>query len=187
MKKILLYLLVPFIAFLVSCGGDEEIPPHIVGTWTLKEYAIINLPSDYASNEGRTYELDEITLGIEEMEIIVSNDGTYSRTIKSSGSLPDTDSGTWTISTDGEDFTLDSDDFDDDEEFGVEKNETDDLWISFPITFGLISDSTIDQLFTDHGDSAGVNAYLATLTNEEYQALFDSPLVDLVFVMERDS
>ena len=106
------------VGLITSCGDDDSDapPPHEVGVWDLKNYATINVPSEYAlRNEDRTYTLNEVNLGIEEYILNLKVDGTFDRTIGFSGILPQDDSGAWIL--DDDDLILDSDDFDDDEEF----------------------------------------------------------------------
>ncbi|MEQ8927620.1 MAG: hypothetical protein RLO81_17520 [Fulvivirga sp.] len=162
---------------LVSCSKDDDPapPPHEVGTWNLSSYALKNVPGPYSYNENAAFELDEVTLGITSYELTLNQDLTYSRTIAVSGSLPQDDNGTWVA--DELELTLDSEDFDDNEIFDIQKNENDDLWISFPLQFLLLKNAIADTLS---------NEYVSELTNEEFNALFDPVSVDFVLVFDRE-
>ena len=177
--RLLFYTLLIFVGVIMSaCGDDDDDdapPPHEVGIWDLKNYALINVPADYASNEGRRFELNQVNLGIESYELNLEASGTFSRDINFTGVIPQEDMGTWAVN-EGE-LTLDSNDFDDNESFGIEKNESDDLWLSFPLQFSLIQDDVLDTLTQEYADS---------LTDEEFSDLFDPVNVDFVFLFERD-
>jgi hypothetical protein len=179
MKKILqLSALLISIGFLSSCGSDDDASPpaHIVGEWKLTSYAMLNVPALYSYNEGSTFQLNEISLGIESYELDLIQGGSFERDVAFTGVLPLDDSGTWELSDDEEELTLISDVDGDDETFDVEKNENDDLWLSFPITFSLLKNSIVDTISQEYVDG---------LTNEEFSALYDGVVVDFVFVMEK--
>jgi len=163
---------------LSSCGDDDQAPPpHIVGEWDLDSYIFINLPSDYANNEGRIFLLNQIFfngIAFEEYTLNLAQNGTYTRKIEVPGPSA-SDDGTWTL--DGDDFILDSSDAGDDEEFTVERNESDQLWLASERQFPLIKDAILDTLTQEYADS---------LSNEEFNALFDLVTLDLVFAFERD-
>ncbi|MTI39861.1 hypothetical protein [Fulvivirga lutimaris] len=175
--RLLSILALVFLSFFSSCSkdDDEPAPPHEVGSWNLVNYALLNVPSDYSYNEGRSFDLDEISLGIEKYELNLEADLTFSRKVNFSGVIPSQDAGTWVL--EDEELILTSEDSSDDEVFSIEKNEDDDLWIYFPIQFGLIKNSVIDTLTSE---------YVNSLTNEEYNDLFDPVNLDFVFLLERN-
>ena len=174
--KLLLPALMLFVLTFMSCGSDSEdpAPPHEVGTWKLSQYALKNVPAAYNYNEGVTFALNEVNLGISSYELILNQNLSYSRTLSSSGSLPQDDAGIYTI-TEAE-LTLNSDNDDQDEVFDVQKNTSDDLWLSLPLQFGLIKNTVIDTLTAE---------YYNSLTADEQDALFDPVNVDFVLVFDR--
>lgn len=180
MKRNLLFIGVLFgLITLAGCGSDDgpSTPPHIVGTWELDSYIFINLPSAYASNEGRIFLLNEITfnnVAFEAYTLNLAANGTYTRKVEVPGPSLN-DDGTWTL--DGDDFVLDPEDSNDDNEFRLEKNEDDQFWISQESQFALIKDSVLDTLTQEYVDG---------LSNEEFNALFDPVSLDLVFAFERE-
>ncbi|MEM7297550.1 MAG: hypothetical protein AAF391_04715 [Bacteroidota bacterium] len=164
-------------SFLFSCGGDDDpVATHEVGEWELDSYILTNVPSDYSFNEGRIFAVNEISFGgivFESYEVTFNVDKTYARTVGVTG--PDIkDNGTWEL--DGDDLTLSSEDFDDDEEYEVERNEDDQLWWSVSSQFSLLEDAIADTITQEYIDS---------ITDEEFFALFDPVTVDLVYAFER--
>ena len=187
MKKIvqLSILSICSIGFLSSCGSDDAAPPaHIVGTWKLQIYAIINVPATHSINEGRTYELDRPLFGIviKSYELNLLQNGSFNREVSTSGVLPLEDSGTWELSDDGEELTLDSDNNRDDQffgdyAFGVEKNENNNLRLSFPVeNFPLLSNDVFSRFTQEQYDM---------LSQAERNNLIDRVMVDVVFVMKK--
>ena len=161
-RNLLIYALAIGVGFMTACGSDDDPgpPPHIVGDWELDSYILINVPSAYAArNEGAVLLLDDLSFGgvtFESYDLGIAADGTFSRKIEIPGpSL--IDNGTWTL--DGDDFILDSEASNDDEEFGVERNENDQLWLSQEVNFNLIPDAVLDTLTQEYVDS---------ITNEEF-------------------
>ena len=177
MKKYLLLFAVLLAIVITSCDEDDPAPPpHEVGSWDLKNYAIINLPGGFQLNEGRTFELNELNLGITAYVLNLNVNKTYDREISSSGQLPTEDMGTYTISE--EELVLNSDDFDDDEVYSLERNRNNRLWISQPIQFPLIEDAILDTLTQEYYDS---------LTPEEREEkLITVVNLDLVFAFEKE-
>ncbi|MEO9475550.1 MAG: hypothetical protein ABJG41_08445 [Cyclobacteriaceae bacterium] len=165
------------ILFTVSCSDDEPKPaPHEVGDWELDSFFITDLPSDYQLNDGRTFGVSEILFGgiqFESYTITINANGSFSRKIGLINSPNLNDDGSWEI--DDDDFELVTEDGD--ELFGIEKNESDQLWLSTPATFGLVKDDILDTLS---------QAWVNSLTDEEYNALFDPVSLDLVYAFERD-
>ena len=160
-----------------ACGDDDgdATPSHEIGEWDLLNYALLNVPSAYSNSEGRTLALNQVNLGITSYELELNTNGTFDRSVGVIGRIPDDDEGTWV--QDENDLILDSDDFEDDEIFGVEKNEEDDLWLSISLNVPLLQ-NTIDDTLT--------STYFNSLTEEERDALFDSVPVDFTFIFERD-
>lgn len=187
MKNYLLVLLTLSTLVLVSCKEDEEpTPPHIVGKWNLENFATINLPDAFASNEGSTYEVNEITFGgiaFDSYDLTFSKDGSFSRDISIQGRLPQTDDGNWEID---EDELILTDEDDNEEFYDIIKNENDELWFSLSASFSLIPDSTYVRLFEEYETNQGVIDYLNSLTDEEFGALFYAAPLDLVYVLSRD-
>ena len=178
MKKLLLSGIVAILSLTFTACGDDDgdaTPSHEIGEWDLLNYALLNVPSAYSNNEGRTFALNQVPLGITSYELELNSDGTFDRTIGVVGRIPDDDEGTWVL--DENDLILDSDDFNDDEIFGVEKNEEDDLWLSISLNVPLLQ-NTIDDTLT--------STYFNSLTEEEQDALFDSVPVGFTFIFERD-
>ncbi|MEM6642926.1 MAG: lipocalin family protein [Bacteroidota bacterium] len=189
MKKNLLFSTVAFCAllFIVSCGddGDEPAAAHEVGTWELDSYALQDFPVGFESNEGLVLAIEQITFGgvqIQSYELVLNSDGTYEREINIAG--PDLDDeGTWTL--DDDDLELESEDGND-QDFNVEKNEDDDLWLSERngITAAFIPDiyfDTVSQTYLD---------FLDTLTDAQRDSIATSLEevieLDLLYVFERD-
>lgn len=162
---------------LSSCEEEETPPPpHEVGSWDLKNYALINLPNNFQMNEGRTFQLDELTLGIEAYLLNLMANGNYEREVSFSGRLPSEDAGTYTI--DDDELILNSNDSNDDEVYSLEKNSKNKLWFSQPVQFPLIEDAILDTLTQEYYDS---------LTPEERQEkLFTAVNLDLVFAFEKE-
>jgi hypothetical protein len=177
MKKYLLLFAILVATVLVSCEEDDPVPPpHEVGSWELKNYAVINVPNGFQSSEGRTFELNELNLRIDAYSLIMNANGTYSREITVTDRIPEEDTGTYTIEED--ELVLNSDDFDDDEVYGLERNKNNDLWISQPIQFPLIEDAILDTLTQE---------YYESLTPEERQEKLISVVnLDLVFAFEKE-
>ncbi len=192
MKRNLLYLLFLAVAgLLVSCSEDDEpVPdPHEVGTWDLVGYATINLPPGFESNEGSTYDISEITFGglvLTSLEMVLNNDGTYSREFRVDGVLPETDEGTWEIEEEEELLIL-SPEEGDEQEFTLEKNEDDELWYSVSSQFALIPDATYQEWQETYETQEELNEYLASLTDEEFNALFETVVLDLVYLFEKEA
>lgn len=190
MKKILNSLVFFSLIILASCGSSEDpAPPHIVGVWELESYVIINVPSTHSRQEGTTFQINELNqagLVLTSYSIDIAADGTYIRKLSFQGGSPNqNDQGTWKLSTDGKDLTITMKDEDTGVDWSVEKDELDQLWITEPSSFSLISNATIDQLFVDYGDSAGVNEHLNSLTDEAYALLFDNVSIDLLNAFAR--
>lgn len=177
MKKQLLYSLIIGMTILASCGGDsEKVDPHHIGSWDLDSYILLNVPSDYSNNEGRILLLNQLLLGgvvIEKYTLNILSDGSYSRKIEIPGPSLN-DAGMWSL--DDDDFALDSDEDDGDVDWTVEKNEDDQLWFSQSQIFSLIKNSVADTITQDWADS---------ITDEEFNALFDQVTLDLVFAFEK--
>lgn len=172
MKKVL-YLLLASAMFFISCSKDDEpVLTHEIGTWELDSYILTNLPAGFTNNEGRIFAVNEINFGgvsFDSYEITFASDFTYQREISVTG--PDlNDEGTWEL--DGDDLTLISDEFDDEEDYNIEENEDDQLWWSLEVQFGLLHDTT-------------TQAYVDTLTPEELADLITPVSLDLVYAFER--
>ena len=176
MKKNLLYTLLFGLTVLVGCGGDDEPAPHQVGTWLLDSYILTGTPSAYSLNDGLVYTINQIRFGntvYESYKLELLKNGTYTRKIEVPGPSIN-DSGTWTI--DDEDFILESDDVT--EDYTLERNETDQLWISEPRNFLLLPNNILDTL---------TNAYVATLTEQEFVDLHDEVTIDFIYAFERET
>jgi hypothetical protein len=174
------------ILIIVSCGDDKEVtPPHEVGNWNLVNFAFLNVPAGFTSNEGVLSEINEISFGglrFSSYTLSIKSDGSYSREIATTGRLPQKDKGTWENKKD-EFIFIDSDDNED--VFNLEKNEDDQFWFSASSPFAMIPDTTITRLFNQYSTGTAVNAYLDSLSDEEYSALLFPVVLDLVFVFER--
>ena len=182
MKKVL-YSLIAASLFAVSCGSDDSpVLTHEIGSWDLDSYIFINFPAGFEDNENLALAIDRISFGgspYEDYNLTLNADGTYTREIGITG--PDLeDAGTWEL--DGDDLVLDS------EEVGeidwvVEKNEDDDLWLSFESQNNFIPDIYFDTVTQTYLD------YLQTLTPAQIDsvdnALSELISFDLVFVFER--
>lgn len=178
MKKI--YIALVGLALLSSCGGDDEAaePAHEIGTWDLDGFIFQNFPAGYEDNEGATAGVVET---VELYSIMLAEDNTYVFEIQQEG--PDLDdTGTWTL--ENAVLEMESDDSSNGViEWGVEKNESDDLWLSVETQDSLIPDVYYDTVTQDYLD------YLDTLTDAELDsignALSETVTYDLVFVFER--
>lgn len=178
MKKYLLLIAILGTLGFSSCDEDDPAPPpHEVGEWNLKNFALINLPARFQMNEGRTFELSQ--LGFESYRLNLLANGTYEREISVSGRIPNEDAGTYTMEEDA--LILNSENSNDDEDFSLEKNKNNRLWLSQPLQTGLFEDAILDTLTQE---------YLNSLTEEEYQELLDNYLeqvnLDLVFAFEKE-
>ncbi|WP_424961079.1 hypothetical protein [Ekhidna sp.] len=176
MKKALLLSLI-LLALISSCGSDDEPTlTHEMGSWELDSYILVNVPADYSNNDGRIFEVDEISFGglvIDSYEISLNSDMTYERSIGVAG--PDIkDNGTWVLDDDV--LILTGEDADQDEEYDIEENDNDQLWWSVEAQFSLIKNSVADTLTQEWVD---------TLTDEEFFDLFDAVSVDLIYAFER--
>jgi len=187
MKRKIQSIIMLGLLILASCGSDEDPePPHIVGSWDLENFIIINLPTSYSRNEGRTFQINELTFGgatFSSYNLDIAADGTYIRKIGFAGSPSANDQGAWTLSDDGNDLNIAANDDDTGVDWDVAKNELDQLWLTQPSTFGFISDATINQLEDEHGE--GLTEYLNGLTDEEFDALVDPVIVDLLYAFTR--
>lgn len=177
MKKYLLLIAMIGTLGFSSCEEEETPPPpHEVGNWDLKNYALINLPNNFQMNEGRTFQLNELNLGIEAYLLNLLANGNYEREVRFSGRLPSEDAGTYSIKDD--ELILNSDDSNDDEVYSLEKNSKNKLWFSQPVQFPLIEDAILDTLTQE---------YYESLTPEERQEkLFTVVNLDLVFAFEKE-
>lgn len=173
--RLLLALGVASLIFSTSCS-EEEAPPHIVGEWTLREYAIINVPSEYSYSEADVWAKDD--LGISSYTMTIKNDGKYERVISASNGSTD-DSGTWELTDDT--FILSSDNIGLSEDFEIEKNENSKLWLSQSATWPLVKDAIRDTITQTYIDQI----YADGLTDEEFDILFDVVTVDFVSIFEK--
>lgn len=181
--KNLLYTLLAVSVFLVSCSSDDDpAPTHEVGSWDLDGYQFVNFPAEFQDLEGLPLGLGDIFWGgapYEDYLLVLNNDGTFMREIGVNG--PDvSDEGTWVLEDDV--LTMDSDEVGE-LEWKVEKNEEDDLWISFEAQDNFIPDiyrDTVSQAYLD---------LLATFTQDQLDsvdAIVQKPAIfDLVFIFER--
>ena len=64
------------------------------------------------------------------------------------------------------------------EDYTLERNETDQLWISEPRNFLLLPNNILDTL---------TNAYVATLTEQEFVDLHDEVTIDFIYAFERET
>lgn len=170
----------------VSCKDKEEpAPPHEVGVWALDSYLFINFPSEFEGYEGLAYDIDELSFGngvvYDDYTLVLEKDGTYSLEIGITG--PDiNDAGTWEI--DNDELKLESTEDNDDQDWTIEKNEEDDLWLSFETQSAFIPDIYFDTVTQKYID------YLNTLTDQQLDSVSNaiSRVVsfDLVYVFERD-
>lgn len=178
--------LLPALALLllfVACKDDEEPPaPHEVGTWSLNNFAFKNMPNGFESWEGSLFDVDELT-SLTSYVFTLQKDGTYTRRVGISGRLPEEDDGKWTL-VDNE-LTLESEQFTEDDVFGVDRNRDNELWLTQEITIGLIPD-----IYFDTVTQAYIN-YLNTLTDEQLDSvdavLTQYPLFDLVHLFEKET
>lgn len=162
---------------LSSCKEDETPAPHIVGEWTLREFAIMNVPADYSYSESNIYEIGD--LGYSSYTMSITNDTKYTRSIKGSNGSSTDDSGSWELADDT--FSLNSDNIGLSEDFAVDKNENSKLWLSQSALFPLVKDAirdTITQAFIDE-------IYADGLTDDEYNLLFDNVAIDFISVFEK--
>ncbi|MEM7110094.1 MAG: hypothetical protein AAF519_17835 [Bacteroidota bacterium] len=179
-RKLLAFGMILSFGLMISCGDDDSDsapPPHEVGDWDLDSYLLLNLPSDYASREGQIQQLNEITfngVAFESYTLNLMANGTYTRRIELPGPNVN-DNGTW--EADDDELTLVSEDFDDSEDFEIERNQDDQLWLSVASQFLLIRDAVADTLTQE---------YVSTLSEEEFDALFDVVSLDLVYAFERE-
>lgn len=184
MKKIyLLILSIISITFLDSCGSDDiPAPPHEVGEWDLDSYFFANLPSGFQDNEGAAFNIDQLSFGgvaYDEYVISLKSDGTFVRNIDITG--PDVeDEGTWELND--ETLILDSE-VGGEQEWKVEKNESNDLWLSFETQNSFVPDIYFDTVTDEYRD------YLDTLSEDQIDSVLNSlsetVLFDLVFVFDR--
>lgn len=183
MKKLFTFLMLGSFVFLLSCKDDEEPePPHEVGEWELDSYMFINFPAGFESNENLAFGISELSFGgvsYEDYYLKLKNDGSFELKIGIPG--PDVKlTGTWEL--DDDELQLDSDDGD--QEWRVEKNEENDLWLSVETQSDFIPDIYYDTV------SQSYNDYLNTLSEEQLDSvanvLFKVVTFDLVYVFERE-
>lgn len=186
MKKIL-YLALALSVFLTSCSSDDGAPPaHEVGNWELDGYLFSNFGPDFQfyNNPPLALGLDALLWGgspYEDYLLVLNADGTFEREIGVNG--PDiSDEGTWELDADDEILILDSDEVGE-IEWDVQKNEDDDLWISFEAQDNFIPDIYRDTVTQDYLD------LLATFTDDQIDSVnaivLQPAIFDLVFIFER--
>ena len=172
MKRILLLLSISSVLFFSSCSSDDDpVPTHEVGEWELDSFILLNFPAGFQRNEGSVFQVGTLQLGgvvIEDYELLLNIDGTFSRDIGVAG--PDLrDVGTWELNSDGDELTLTSDDGEDEQEWDVQRNETDQLWISQQTNSFELPDiyfDTVTQAYLD---------YLDTLTDDQLDSVDHCP------------
>lgn len=162
------------LVFLGSCGKDDEprVPDPIEGLWALESFQLTDAPAGFESYEGLVLELRQL-VAWEDYEITFAADNTYSRRIFIPG--PDsTDEGVWT--KEGNSLNLKPNEEDFEEDYTIETNSDIELIWSEPVTLSLIEDAVRDTLS---------QAYLNSLTDEEFEALFTDVDVKLNFIFDK--
>ena len=170
--------------FIASCGEDEVKTEtrHEVGNWSLVNFALVNAPDPFSRINGRLFEVDELS-SITKYTFSLMGDGKYTREIALEGVLPQKDLGTWTLKDD--EFTFISDSFSENETLIVEKNEENNLWLSYASTFTLIPDSTIERLSKEFPSTAAYEKYFDELSDEEYDKLTYPVSLDVIQLFEK--
>lgn len=177
MKTRLLIITVLFaFSLTTACKEEEAPPPHIVGEWSLREFAITNVPTAYSYSDLSIYQPADFGYTSYTMSII--NDGKYSRLWTIDGNATN-DSGDWELTDDT--FILNSDNIGLSEDFAVDKNENNKLWLSQSTLFPLVKDAIRDTLTQAYIDEI----YTDGLTDAEYNILFDNVTVDFTSVFEK--
>ena len=162
------------LVFLGSCGKDDEprVPDALEGTWALDAFQLTEAPAGFESYEGLVLELGRL-VAWEDYEITFAADNTYSRRIFLAG--PDnTDEGVWT--KEGTSLNLKPNEEDFEEDYTIETNSDIELIWSEPITLSLIEDAVRDTLS---------QAYVDSLTDEEFDALFANVDINLNFIFDK--
>lgn len=174
--KLLLPALALFALSFTSCSSDSDdpAPPNQVGSWDLQSYALLNVPSAYSYYEGNTLELSDLSNNISAYNIKLNSDKSFDRSISVTGSLPQNDEGTWEENDNV--LKIVSTTYADEEFFDIQRNEGDDLWLSFNTSFGLVKNSIRDTISQE---------YIDGLSLDELNALFDDVNIDLVLVFDR--
>ncbi|MEO9803113.1 MAG: hypothetical protein ABJF04_07695 [Reichenbachiella sp.] len=178
--------------FVASCSSDDPEPTHEMGTWTLENFVVTDLPSTYSNAEGIVRTIGYY--GFESYSIVLNQDKTFLTSIKRPNSPTGTIEGTWELTEDKLIFTTNAGTEDETStEFGLIRNQSNQLWYSEGIDPNggvdfFMSDATREQLITDHGDVDGANAHLNALANSTDQAdidllnsYFDTPTFNLVY------
>lgn len=162
------------LVFLGSCGKDDEprVPDPIEGTWLLDAFQLSDAPAGFESWEGVVLEIGQLFIW-EDYEVTFNADNTYSRRIYLPGSDA-TDTGVWT--KEGNSLNLKPDEEDFEEDYTIENNDDIELVWSEPITLSLIEDAVRDTLS---------QAYVDSLTDEEFDALFTDVDITLNYVFEK--
>ena len=184
-RNLLLTFTIVSLVFINSCGSDDEPAlAHEVGQWTLDSYALQGFPVGFESNEGTILTVEQVSfngLPVDSYMLTLNNDGTYQRTIDVAG--PDLDdNGTWTL--DDDDLILNREDGNP-QEFNVEKNEDNDLWLTERNSIGA---EFIPDIYFDTVTQAYLD-YLMTLNQTQLDSidniLSEVVQVDLVYIFDK--
>jgi hypothetical protein len=187
-NQLQIFALLFFVTFLFSCGDDDEVATtHEMGNWTLESFIIANSPAVFSYQDGLTFGVSDITLGgtsINSYELELNKNSSFVRKLGVQNSVSQNDQGTWLL--EDESLILTSDEDTGDEEFQIEKNELDQLWLSIEASFLLIRNDTIDALNVRYDNADDINSYLNGLPAEDYAAYFSPASVDIIFAFKRD-
>ena len=182
MKKNLFYfMLLPLVLMMACSSDDEPEPTHEMGDWSLDSFILINLPDAFSSNENAVAPINAISFGgvtFDSYDITLATDNTFTRRIAIDGPNIN-DSGEWELASGR--LTLATEDGT--EEFTVERNESDQLWLSEEAQFGFIPDIYFDTVTQTYID------FLNTLTDAQLDSvnssLTQAVTLDLVYAFER--
>ena len=176
MNKNLLIIGTVALVFLASCGNDDDprIPDPVEGKWKLEAFQLTEAPAGFTSWEGVVLEIGQL-VSWEDYEVNFMANNTFTRRIYLPGADVN-DDGTWTKEGDllilisNEDTTFE-------EEYNIEENSDAELIWSELIQLSLIEDAVRDTL---------TQAYVDTLTEEEFDALFTDIDIKLNYVFNKE-
>jgi hypothetical protein len=175
MKRRLLLMGLAGLVLLASCGKDDEprVPDPLEGKWLLSEFQLTNAPVEFTSWEGAVLPLGQLVTW-ENYQIEFLADNTFKRRIFLPGA-DSTDDGVW--AKDGETLTITSNDSGAiEEEYNIESVDEVELIWSEAVSLRLIKDAVADTL---------TQAYVDTLTDEEFDALFVPVNITLNYVFAK--
>lgn len=175
------YLLIVLLFF--SCGKDDgPTITHEMGDWKLDAFILSNVPATHSRSEGAIIKANELIFGGETFDsytLSLNSDQTFERTIEVTGPNVKTN-GNWQLT--GDDLVLtykDSRDEDQEEEYKITKNESDQLWWSLKSNFLLVSNARLDSI------SKLPSGWDKDLSADDRNKFYDQVSLDLVFTFER--